>query len=517
MKNRKVLLILCLIILLPLIYVWIGINKNVQQMLASYTTAFFFPEYPVPNLKGKNPNEIATIQRGEYLVKAGDCIACHTNTSEKGPAFAGGLSMQTPFGVIYTPNITSDKETGIGAWTDEQFIKAMHDGIAPDGSPYYPAFPYLYFNQVSTDDLKAIKAYLDNIPPVHQANLQNKMVWPFNWRFLQYGWRLLFFNSSQGPFKPNPQLSESWNRGAYIVEGLGHCAMCHTPSYYLLSPSLSLGAPIRKYHLTGAVVQGYLAPNITQTNLAGITDKEMVEIFTKARLLGGGNIQGPMLEAVHDSLSNLTTADLIAISTYLKSVKSMMPEEAAPGSSNVGAIIYNNYCSGCHASGINGAPRFGDAASWGPLVKSGMKKLYTVAINGGGYMPPKGMCNNCLNSDIRAAVDYMAAAALKGSDQTVVIASKTTKLSLADGQRIYQANCSVCHDSGKNNAPKIGDQAAWIPIVDAGFMNAYRNVLGGQHGHPVHGDCKQCTDAEIMAAVKYIMQKSAPNKNYILW
>lgn len=516
MTKRKIIIIVLLLVLIPFIYVLIGINKNVQEMIASYATAFYYPEYPTPVLTNKNPTQITAIKRGEYLVKAGDCIACHTNTTEKGAAFAGGLAMQTPFGVIYTPNITSDKDTGIGNWTDEQFIKAMHDGISPSGSPYYPAFPYLYFNMVSENDLKTIKAYLDSLPPVHQENRKNKMVWPFNWRFVQYGWRLLFFNANAGPFKLDPQQSAQWNDGAYLVEGLGHCAMCHTPSYYLLSPNLSLGAPMRKYNLTGAVIQGYLAPNITQTNLAAISDNEMVDIFTKARLLGGGNIQGPMLEAVHDSLSHLTTADLIAISTYLKTVKSAVPYEPAPGSSDVGMVIYNNYCSGCHASGVNGAPRFGDTASWTPLVKSGMKKLYTVAINGVGYMPPRGMCTNCLNSDIRAAVDYMAASALKGSDQSVVVATNKS-LSMADGQRIYEANCSACHDSGKNNAPKIGDQAAWKPIVDAGFMGAYRNVVGGLHGHPVRGDCKQCNDAEVLAAVKYLMQKSATDKNYILW
>ncbi len=295
--------------------------------------------------------------------------------AEKGPSFWGGLAMKTPFGTIYTPNITPDKETGIGDWTDEQFIKAMHDGISPIGSPYYPAFPYLYFNLVSYDDLRAIKAYLGSLPPIHLENRQNKMVWPFNWRFLQYGWRLLFFNSTVGPLKPDPQMAKQWNRGAYLVEGLGHCAMCHTPSYSLLNSNLSLGAPIRKYNLTGAIVQGYLAPNITQTNLGGISDKEMVNILTQAHLLGGGNIQGPMLEAVHDSLSQLTTADLIAISTYLKSVKSTMPYESKPRSSNIGADIYHNYCSGCHASGVDGAPKFGDTASWAPLVKSGMEEL----------------------------------------------------------------------------------------------------------------------------------------------
>jgi cytochrome c5 len=370
---------------------------------------------------------------------------------------------------------------------------------------------------ITTDDLKAIKTYLDNIPAVHKKNRANDMVWPFNWRSIQSIWRILFFDANRGPFKSNPDKSAVWNRGAYLVEGLGHCAMCHTPSHTLLNQNLSLGAPIRKYDLTGNVVQGYLAPNITQTNLGAITDQQMIDIFTKGVLLGGGNIQGPMLEAVHDSLSHLTTEDLIAISTYLRDMKSTLPNQPIPGTNSEGAIIYNNYCSGCHASGVGGAPRFGDAASWAPLAKSGMKKLYMVAINGVGDMPPKGTCYDCMNSDIEAAVNYMVATALKGPNQPVIVATTQAHLTMADGKRIYQANCSSCHDTGKNNAPKIGDKQAWKPIVDTGILLAFQNVAGGFQGHPKRGDCKQCSDAELLAAVKYIMQEGATNQNYILW
>lgn len=514
---RKIFITLLVIIVIAIAYVLYGINKNVQEMIASYATAFYFPEYPVLNLKDKTPDEVASIQRGEYLVKAGDCIACHTDTNTKGPDFAGGLAMYTPFGIIYTPNITPDVETGIGSWDDEQFIKAMHEGISPSGSPYFPAFPYIYFNMVSREDLIDIKNYLDNIPAVHKQNHPNEMVLPFNWRYLQYGWRKLFFDPKRGPFKPDPNKTAAWNRGAYLVEGLGHCAMCHTPSYNLLNQNLSLGAPIRKYDLTGNVVQGYLAPNITQTNLGAITDDQMIEIFTKGVLLGGANIQGPMLEAVHDSLSHLTRDDLIAISTYLREKKSTLPNEVVPGANAQGAIIYNNYCSGCHASGVGGAPRFGDAASWVPLVKSGMKRLYVVAIDGVGDMPPKGTCYNCMNSDIKAAVNYMAAAALSGTDHPVVVGTTQAPLTMMDGKRIYEANCSSCHATGTNGAPQIGDKEAWKPIVDTGFLTAYHNVAGGFAGHPARGGCPQCTDAELLVAVKYIMQQSATDKNYILW
>jgi len=511
--NKIVMVILFLAICAGL-YTLTGIVSNVKQMAAAYSQAYFFPTYPAYSTQGKTADEIALIKRGEYLVKVGDCIACHTNSAKKSPAFAGGLAMQTPFGVIYTPNITPDKETGIGGWNDDMFIKAMHEGISPSGEYYYPAFPYLYFSIVTFDDLKAIKAYLNSIPAVHQKNHPNDMVWPFNWRFLQLGWRLLFFDTPKnGTFKPDPKQSEQWNRGAYFVEGLGHCGMCHTPSYYMISKQLPLGAPIRKYNLTGANIQGYVAPNITKTNLNAIPDEELIKVFTQYQLIGGGKVKGPMYEAVHDSLSHLTRADLLAMITYLKSVESKMPPQPDVSEGAVGQYIYNSYCSACHNYGVGGATKFGDAASWGPLVRSGIDKLYAVAISGGGNMPAKGTCLTCSDLEIKYAVDYMVAASMKGAKPI----SPPTRLGAESGEQIYQEYCSSCHTTGKNNAPKLGDQQAWKPIVDTGFLSAYRNVVAGRKGHPPRGGCTHCNDEELLAAIKYIMQKGAPHKNYQLW
>lgn len=506
---KKSLLILLLLMVCAGAYTVIGIVLNVERSKESYGQPYFFPTYPVPDTKGKTQALIAQIKKGEYLVKVGDCIACHT--AAKSPAFAGGYPMQTPFGVIYSPNITPDKETGIGNWTDAQFIKAMHDGIAPDGSYYYPAFPYLYFNQVSFDDLKAIKAYLDSIPPVHKPNRDNDMVWPFNWRFMQFGWRMLFFDNT-GPFKPSPDKSDKWNRGAYIVDGLGHCAMCHTPSYYVFSKQISLGAPIRKYDLTGANVEGYLAPNITKTNLGAIPDDELIKVFTDYRLLGGAELKGPMLEAVHDSLIHLTMPDLYAIITYMKSVKSKLPPQPSVSESSVGQYVYNSYCSGCHTSGVGGAPRIGSAASWKPLAKSGIDNLYTVAIQGGGNMPAKGTCISCSNYEVRAAVNYMLAASMGGKRPSATVAAAPV-----NGEQVYQTYCSSCHNEGLNGAPKLGDVHAWTPIAREGFLEAYFTVINGYKGHPVKGDCSLCSDEDIIAALKYMLQKGVPESNYQLW
>lgn len=188
------------------------------------------PELNIPYPTINYPKDVAVrklIKRGEYLSKAGDCIACHTDTKHQGRPFAGGLGIYTPFGSIYSPNITPDKTTGIGAWSDKDFIRAMHEGIAPNGSYYFPVFPFASFTKINTNDLLAIKAYLFSLTPVKKANQANEMMWPFNWRFLQLGWRILFFRP--GAYQTDHQQIESWNRGAYLVQGLGHCGMCHTP------------------------------------------------------------------------------------------------------------------------------------------------------------------------------------------------------------------------------------------------------------------------------------------------
>ena len=509
-RNVAIVIILLLIIIVAARHLFISIQQNVEKMIeAGSEPVTYVADYPQPNTTGKSPQAIAEIKRGEYLTKAGDCIACHTNSAEKGIAFAGGLPMQTPFGTIYAPNITSDKETGLGNWTDEDFIKAMRTGISPSGKHYYPAFPYLYFNQVTTEDLKAIKAYLDSIPPVHQEKPKNTMVWPFNWRFLQSGWRLLFFYPAKsGPFQPDPKQSEQWNRGAYLVEGLGHCAMCHTPSYYMISEKYSLGAPIRKYHLSGAKIQGYLAPNISKGNMSTISDEEMLKVFTHNRMIGGGNVEGPMLEANQNSLKYLTEPDLRAIITYIKSVDSA-PLPVPKG--GVGAGVYHNYCEGCHATGAGGAPIYGDPASWSEPMKKGIAGVYDNAIKGIDGMPAKGTCFSCADADIKEAVDYMVASI---SGKKVIPPVK--KLSLQDGKKIYSENCSVCHSTGFKNAPKLGDKAAFQASVKKGFVDTYLNVVTGNGGHPPRGACADCTDAEIKAAVKYLMTESS-EKNYSLW
>ena len=167
----------------------------------------------------------ALIAHGEYLARAGDCIACHTDPG--GALFAGGRAMPTPFGTLYSTNITPDRDTGIGDWSADHFYGAMHTGRFPDGGLIYPAMPFASYTKVTRADSDAIFAYLRSVPPVHQPNRPNDLHFPYNNRSLILGWRTLFFN--EGEYQPDPAKSAEWNRGAYLVQGLGHCGMCHTP------------------------------------------------------------------------------------------------------------------------------------------------------------------------------------------------------------------------------------------------------------------------------------------------
>lgn len=283
------------------------------------------------------------IARGKYLATAGDCVACHT--APGGKAFAGGLGLSTPFGTIYATNITPDKATGIGGWTDEEFMRAVRQGKGVHGENLYPAMPYNVYAQVSDQDLKDIKAYLDSVPAVHYDGPKTDLPFPYNIRLMMFGWNLLFLNTA--PFKADPSQSAQWNRGAYLVEGLGHCTSCHTPKNLL-------GADQWGKHLQGGELEGWLAPEITANNRQGIgawSDDELVR-YLKTGANDKTVAAGPMAEAVHNSLQHLNNSDLSAIADYLKaqpgSEDSSQPLSGAQDMMVRGKAIYESNCSACH-------------------------------------------------------------------------------------------------------------------------------------------------------------------------
>lgn len=488
-------------------------NNNDNPSVGTGLSEQKFAQYPQINYGAGAKAE--QLKRGEYLVKMGDCIACHTESG--GQSFVGGLAFDTPFGTMYSPNITSDKKYGIGDWTDQQFAKAVREGIAPDGSYFYPAFPFPYYNKFTDQDLQDIRAYLNAIPAVAKPKPDNHMMFPFNWRFLQLGWRIMFFEFTKtGPYKPDPNHDAAWNRGAYLVESYAHCSMCHTPMYYLFSKKLVLGAPNNKYYLAGGFVNGFYAPNITSSRMKNVTEQQLTAVFMQNKLLEGGEVQGPMREANEDSFHYLTPSDVHAIYSYLSTVKSKTPPQPKAGTGlEAGKKIYEQYCVGCHATGAGGAPKFGDATAWAPLTKQGMDVLYHNAFHGIGGMPPKGTCATCSEQDIKNTVQYIVEQSTGAHAAAPRQAPK--QLTLADGKKIYEQYCQACHNGGYPGAPKVGDKTAWQPLIRKGMDVLILNSITGIGNMPPNGSCSKCSTAEIKAAVKYMVNESKTEGDYMLW
>lgn len=253
--------------------------------------------------------------RGAYLANAADCIACHTDSEHGGRAYAGGRAIATPFGTFYSPNITPDPDTGIGRWSEAQFLRALRDGVRPDGGNFYPVFPYTSFTKIVDADARAIWAYLLSLPPVRHRNRRQDVSFPFSWRPLLTVWKLLFFD--RGPFRPNPDRSATYNRGAYLVTALAHCGECHTPRNWL-------GASEPRLFLAGTAhgPDGTPVPNITSDRDTGIGNWSVDDI---AGLLTDGHTPdfdfvGGAMAGVVKSTARLTDADRRAIAIYLKSV-----------------------------------------------------------------------------------------------------------------------------------------------------------------------------------------------------
>jgi mono/diheme cytochrome c family protein len=302
-------------------------------------------------------DEKDNVARGRYLTQAADCQACHT--APGGKPFAGGLAFKTPFGTLYSPNITPDKETGIGAWSDADFLKAVHEGIDREGERLYPAFPFAAYTYVTDEDVLAIKAYLFSLAPVQNATPEAHLSFPYNQRWLMAFWSGLF-NAKQR-FQPVAGRSPEWNRGAYLAEALAHCGDCHTPRNLLQALD-------NKNKFAGTVVEGWRAYNITADSTTGVgtwSEAELAEYLSTGHAKGRGTASGPMAEAVDLSFEKMSPSDIRAIVTYLRSVPAIVSSDMpAPKSERAsenpreglvvgidprGKQIFEGACASCHA------------------------------------------------------------------------------------------------------------------------------------------------------------------------
>lgn len=292
------------------------------------------------------------IARGKALVQAGDCAGCHTADPAK--PFAGGKRIDTPFGGIFAPNLTPDRDTGIGAWTDADFTRALRLGIAPDGSRYYPAFPYPYFTRMTKPDTLAIRAFLATQPPVANRNKPPELRWPLNYRVVMRAWNYLFFKP--GLFEPDQTRSAEWNRGGYLVTGLGHCGACHTPKN-------ALGADRREAAFSGGQVDGWFAARLdgaARSGLASWSVEDIAEYLSSGRN-AKSHADGPMADVVVNSTSKISDADVRAMAVYLKSLPAGPPEpKVTPppeAEMKAGQAIYAHACVACHETDGSSAPR----------------------------------------------------------------------------------------------------------------------------------------------------------------
>ena len=352
------------------------------------------------------------VAKGKYLATMGDCEACHTAPNRT--HFAGGLYMDTPFGKISTPNITPDKQTGIGNYTDDQFVRVFHAGINARGQYLYPVMPFPWYTKVKRDDVLAIKAYLFSLPPVAAPRKPLEISFPFTIRPALAIWDAMFVKG--GVFKPDPTKSAEVNRGAYIVEGLEHCGECHDSRNMLGN-----GAVAKP--LQGGEIDHWYAPNLTsdvRTGIGRYSDDQLFTFLKTGTAPGMGTVVGPMSQTQHDSLSKLDDGDIHAIVAYLKSTpsKAGFAPSVPQGMSQAslpGAQVYLNHCASCHQLDGKGVGNQIPSLVGNGVVKSGgPESVIRVVLGGveaqGSYGPMPAVGVGMTDQEIADATNYVRAA-----------------------------------------------------------------------------------------------------------
>jgi mono/diheme cytochrome c family protein len=404
-------------------FLWIVLGPGATAFAGGNTVAL--ADYRGVNPTGAPPElaRASLVQQGEYLARAADCEACHT--AKGGTPFAGGLGFVLPFGTIYSANITADKDTGIGSWSDAAFLNAIHSGRDDQGVPLYPAMPYASYAAMTDADALAIKAYLFSLPPVRNEVPDNTLQFPFNQRWLMGMWSF-FFNQDQR-FRPNTKHSAQWNRGAYLSEALAHCGECHTPR------NLAFALDNRR-KFAGALTAGWRAYDITSDTGTGVgawQDDDLFNYLANGHATGHGTASGPMAEAVDKTFSQLAPEDVRAIVIYLRSIPAVASADLpatlappAPASPRGGPLmtevlgkhVFEGACAGCHGwtgqspispfATLTGARAVNDpsAVNVAQIVISGTRRTNPVGI-----IPMPAFGSSMSDAEIAAVANYVTA------------------------------------------------------------------------------------------------------------
>ncbi len=326
------------------------------------------------------------VEHGRYLATAGNCMACHT--AQTGKPYAGGAAVPTPFGTIYGPNITPDTQTGIGAWSTEDFWQALHNGKSRDGSLLYPAFPFTEYTRITRADADALYAFLKTVEPVKQASRPPELEFPYNQRPLMAFWRALYFNP--GVQAADDKQSLQWNRGRYLVNGVGHCAACHAPRN-------ELGATRADAGLSGGTIPmlGWYAPPLTGDTVAGLGKWSTQDIaaLLKTGVSAHSTASGPMAEVVLGSSQHLSDDDALAIGVYLKTLDAAPSSASRAGSPpsqtslDLGGKLYTQHCAQCHQASGKGSDGAWPALAGNPSVNAPSPANAIRMVLDGGFAP----------------------------------------------------------------------------------------------------------------------------------
>lgn len=346
------------------------------------------PDLDQPSVPPADPAQ--QLAQGAYLARVGNCMSCHT--SRGGESYAGGRAVPTPFGNIYTSNLTPDAATGLGKWNSDDFWQAMHNGKSKDGSLLYPAFPYTNYTKVTRADSDAIFAYLQTLPAVSQPNRAPELRSPYDNRLALYVWRALYFRPGQ--YANDDKQSVEWNRGAYLAQGLGHCSACHTPRD-------NLGGTDLKAELGGGMIPvlNWYAPPLNgdaQTSL-GKWETEHLAALLKTGVAPSRSVSGPMAEVVFGSLQYAKDEDVKAMAVYLKSLPQQIaapavtaesiPDETKKNMIKAGAKLYENQCASCHQESGKGVASIYPALAGSRAITTPVATNAIRMVLHGGYAP----------------------------------------------------------------------------------------------------------------------------------